>query len=119
MRKWGKLQYIKNRDKIRQRTREYQKKNKDRVAIYSQRRYHGNKGIKADLTLEQWETIKGVFRNKCAYCGKKTKRLEREHIIPFSHGGTLTLRNIVPACRSCNSQKGANLPTVPVKILLF
>lgn len=118
-RQYSKAYYIKNKEKIKRQTGEYQVKHRDKVAIYSQKRYEAERGLRADLTVEQWEIIKSVFQQKCAYCGKRTKRLEREHIIPLSLGGALTLRNIVPACRSCNSKKSANLPEIPVKILLF
>lgn len=115
----GKAYYLAHRDVVRQRTREYQVNNKDKIIIYSLRRYNRAKGVRADLTSQQWELIKSIFRGKCAYCGKKTTRLEKEHIIPLSQGGGLTLRNIVPACRSCNSKKGVSPLTIPVKILLF
>jgi len=115
----GRKYYIENRDKIRKRTSDYQKANPDKCVLYTTKRNEIKRGLLADLTLEQWETIKAVFKNKCAYCGKRTSRLEKEHVIPLSKGGTLTLRNIVPACRSCNSRKSNNLPEIPVKILLF
>lgn len=44
------------------------------------------------------------FGNCCAYCGKRGK-LVIEHFIPISRGGEDSLRNIVPACRECNSAK--------------
>ena len=119
IRKRGRINYIKNRDKIRKRTSEYQKANPDKCVLYTTKRNEIKRGLLADLTPEQWGTIKAVFKNKCAYCGKRTNKLEKEHVIPLSKGGTLTLRNIVPACRSCNSRKSNNLPEVPVKILLF
>ena len=116
---WGRNYYMKNKERIKKRTREYQIKNKDKCVLFTVRRNAMAKGLRADLTVEQWNIIKAVFRNKCAYCGKRTKRLEREHIIPISKGGCFTLRNIVPSCRSCNAKKHANLPEIPVKMLLF
>jgi 5-methylcytosine-specific restriction endonuclease McrA len=50
------------------------------------------------------------FGGKCAYCGstpRKNKRLTKDHLEPISQGGGTIPENIVPACFSCNSSKGA------------
>ena len=58
------------------------------------------------LTPTQWQAIKDTYKHCCAYCGKHSKRLCQDHIIPLSKGGGYTLGNIVPACSHCNSKKG-------------
>lgn len=60
------------------------------------------------------ERISEVVRNevwrrdqgRCALCGSQ-RNLEFDHIIPFSHGGSSTARNIQLLCESCNRSKGA------------
>lgn len=42
----------------------------------------------------------------CHYCGS-TDRLEPDHVVPTSKGGTDDAGNIVPACKPCNSSKQA------------
>jgi hypothetical protein len=44
---------------------------------------------------------------KCAYCGKKSGRLEVDHIVPKARGGSDRVSNLTLACRACNLEKGA------------
>jgi len=108
-----------NKDYVKKRNKEYRMKNKEafvlRTAKYRARKLE----LEATLTNEQWQSIKLLFRNKCIYCGKRTKSLEREHVVPVSSSGAFILQNIVPACRSCNAHKGNRLPDIPIKLVLL
>ena len=69
----------------------------------------------------------------CQYCGIRksgTKQLTMDHMIPRSAGGRTDWKNIVTACKSCNSKKGsqlcseigmfpANLPKMPESLPLL
>lgn len=46
------------------------------------------------------------FDYRCAYCGFRLK-LTLDHVVPVSKGGRDIESNLVPACQSCNSSKGA------------
>lgn len=103
----------KNKEHIKERNRIYRKENREIINIQKQiRRARLNKS-KADLTIDEWEQIKGDFGYKCAYCGmtekehikKFNEQLHQEHFIPLSEGGEYTRNNIIPACKSCNSRK--------------
>lgn len=62
------------------------------------------------LSHQEWKEIMIFFGGECAYCGctpKRNQHLTRDHLEPVSAGGTTTQDNIVPACSSCNSSKGA------------
>lgn len=100
-----------DRTKARAKTRQWKKQNPAAVSIQRYRRRTNFKNAKADLTAAQWLAIKTAYRNRCAYCGMK-KSLTQDHIIPVSKGGDHTASNIIPACRSCNSSKGARRPLV-------
>jgi 5-methylcytosine-specific restriction endonuclease McrA len=56
------------------------------------------------LKIDEWKSVLSFFNNRCAYCGKPSK-LNQEHFVPVSKGGTYSKTNIIPACRSCNSKK--------------
>ncbi len=47
---------------------------------------------------------------KCFYCQKEmTNDATMDHVVPKSKGGKKSRKNIVLACRNCNSKKG-NMP---------
>ena len=46
----------------------------------------------------------------CQYCGKRSRDLTLDHIIPRSRGGQSTWENLVACCRACNGRKGNRLP---------
>jgi len=51
--------------------------------------------------------IRARDKYTCQYCGKKMpERLEVDHIIPRSRGGTTTTDNLAVSCHNCNQRKG-------------
>ena len=60
---------------------------------------------------EEWEARKIQFGNRCAYCGRKSKRLTPDHYIPLARGGTNFIDNIIPACQHCNRRKWSSDPS--------
>lgn len=44
----------------------------------------------------------------CAYCLGRAETFD--HVVPFSKGGSDERWNMAPACRRCNSSKGARSP---------
>jgi len=69
-------------------------------------RYRGRLlNARGSFTREEWEARKIQFGNRCAYCGRKTKRLTPDHYIPLSRGGTNFIDNVIPACQDCNRRK--------------
>lgn len=41
----------------------------------------------------------------CAYCGGHPARLDPDHVVPLSRGGSNALTNLLPSCLACNSDK--------------
>jgi 5-methylcytosine-specific restriction endonuclease McrA len=72
-----------------------------------------------DLTVDQWCEIQAVFHQCCAYCDKQSRYLTIDHITPLGKGGSNTVSNVVPACKSCNKRKFMGPPLRPVQPLLL
>jgi HNH endonuclease len=60
--------------------------------------------ISESVRLFVWQRDKG----QCVKCGSR-ERLEFDHIIPVTLGGSNTERNIQLLCEPCNRSKGANV----------
>jgi 5-methylcytosine-specific restriction endonuclease McrA len=63
-----------------------------------------------DLGSDEWEWLVDIYEHRCAYCGRVDDHLTPDHILPLAMGGSNTLSNIAPACRACNTKKGARTP---------
>lgn len=63
------------------------------------------RGASGSHTQEEWLTLCAEYGGKCAYCRSECK-LSRDHVMPLTRGGSDSIDNILPACRSCNSSKG-------------
>jgi len=46
----------------------------------------------------------------CQYCGKETRQLTLDHIIPRYRDGQHTWENVVSACVACNRRKAGRTP---------
>jgi 5-methylcytosine-specific restriction endonuclease McrA len=49
-------------------------------------------------------------RQACQYCGKTTKDLTLDHVVPRYRGGQNTWENVVAACVPCNHRKAGRTP---------
>jgi len=58
------------------------------------------------------EHIRGNFGNGCFYCGArlsetvKKHKIELDHKIPISRGGSAAVANLALTCHACNAAKG-------------
>lgn len=61
------------------------------------------------LTGPEWQKLRAeVFSRDdftCTYCGERAGRLECDHVIPASRGGSDELDNLATACFACNRSK--------------
>jgi len=74
-------------------------------------RLHNQRNSNRGMTCAEWAELRGkVFlRDKCTcqYCGRTGIDMTCDHVEPRQHGGDDGIENLVTACRSCNSKKGA------------
>lgn len=61
-------------------------------------------------TSQWWK--RRCAKGRCHWCNRPTPagELTMDHIIPISRGGKSTKGNLVPACKTCNTQKKQLLP---------
>lgn len=99
-----------NRAKYRERhpgaLRQWHAKNPGKNSHYVHQRRMRKIGNGGTHSFEEWMALMEKNGHKCAYCGA-AKKLTRDHKIPLSRGGRDDIENIAPACKSCNSSKGA------------
>lgn len=71
--------------------------------------YDKKKLITPRLPASEWrERRENVFRRDdytCEYCGDRGGKLECDHVVPVSKGGSNEYSNLVTACFKCNRSK--------------
>lgn len=93
-----------HRDSRRKIEAAWRHKNPEKVAVIKARRRARKIGVEVEnFTAEQLAERWALFDNRCAYCGDAAT--QKDHFVPISKGGSHSLKNLVPACRSCNSSK--------------
>ncbi len=84
------------------------------ATAYSRSHYAIRSRFRSKLRSGEWrfssladdERLKMTYPQACCYCGS-IRRLSLDHLIPTFRGGDDSGDNLVWACRSCNSAKGA------------
>lgn len=71
------------------------------------------KRVTGRLSVHSWRKISAaVFQRDdytCAYCGQRGVRLECDHVVPVSRGGSNEMENLVASCVPCNRSKSDKL----------
>lgn len=119
----SKKSYLKNRDKIGERQKEYRsqnpalvkarkdswrKRNPEKARAYVLNR-RSKVGAGGSLSAGEIKAIVARQRGRCAACGEKAK-LEMDHIMPLALGGGGDAGNFQGLCKPCNIRKHAKHP---------
>jgi 5-methylcytosine-specific restriction endonuclease McrA len=91
-----------NPDKFKQYRSTSKKRNKEAIAADTRRRNARRKANGVFLIAKK-ELIR-LSQGPCFYCGS-TEKITIDHVVAIARGGTDSIGNLVPACKSCNSQK--------------
>lgn len=106
------LWYAANREKELARMVVYRQDNLDYMRNAMVETVHRRRAaVTFVFTLRDWIRLLRRFDYRCAYCGERTEKLTRDHVVPLSRGGTHSIGNILPACWPCNSSKRASTLT--------
>ena len=99
----GRAYYARDPERRKQQINASPNRNAVRRAMHQRRRA---RAIQApgSYTAKEWIALVAAYGGRCAYCDVKGP-LHADHRIPLSRGGSNSIDNIVPACRTCNLRK--------------
>lgn len=79
-------------------------KKRNHVKIAADSRRRRARMLSNGIYLITKKEVAKLLASSCFYCGSK-ERMTIDHVIAIARGGTDSIGNIVPACKSCNSRK--------------
>lgn len=97
-----------SKEKIKAKNKKWQKENPEKSKEYSRNRRALKHNAIGKITTNEWIELCNKYENKCLCCGS-TGKLVLDHIIPLIKGGTNTIDNAQPLCKSCNSKKNVKV----------
>ena len=57
------------------------------------------------FTAEEFDALCSVYGYACLCCGTTERRLEADHVVPLTKGGSNSIDNIQPLGGECNRRK--------------
>jgi 5-methylcytosine-specific restriction endonuclease McrA len=83
--------------------------NLEKYIIKSRNRRALKRGNGGKITKAEWNAICEKYGNKCLYPGCDRTDITMDHVIPLKLGGTHTVDNVQPLCKSHNYSKGKKI----------
>jgi 5-methylcytosine-specific restriction endonuclease McrA len=103
---YRKKYYYANKDAEVKRHAKWRMANPEKVARLNRVRLDRKANAPGSHTTQEWSAIVKRQGGRCATCHLKVK-LERDHIVPLSRGGTDFASNLQGLCKPCNASKKA------------
>lgn len=85
--------------------KEWRAKNKDKCRNYKTDRRGRISKVGGSFTEKDFQDLCNKYGNKCLCCGIYDEKLHADHVVPISKGGSNSIENIQPLCKTCNLQK--------------
>ena len=88
-------------------SRKWAKANPDKRRVNETNRRARKLGNGGTFTMQEWQALKEFYNFICLRCGRKEPEilLTPDHVLPLVRGGSNSIDNIQPLCRSCNCSK--------------
>jgi 5-methylcytosine-specific restriction endonuclease McrA len=103
--------YRKSPEKKLVQIRAYFQAHPEKAAAKSNRRRAKEHAAPGSHTIAEWQEVKARYHYTCLCCGRVEPEIEltRDHVVSLDAGGSDSIDNIQPLCRSCNGAKGARV----------
>lgn len=107
MKIYGKVNYEKNRDRIREKSKQYYRMHPEKRQAITARRRTRLANAEGSFTPQEWREVKERYNFTCLACHRQEPqiKLTPDHVVPLAKHGNNYITNIQPLCRSCNSAK--------------
>lgn len=105
-REQGARYYAKHKEQVTERTTAYRAQRAKQYYRYGANYRARKRGAGGQFSHSEWEGVRDYW-GRCLCCGRVNVPLEADHIVPVSQGGSNSIDNIQPLCRSCNAKKNA------------
>ena len=96
--------YARHAQRLKLRIAEYHRANPAIVRAKSHKHRTLRLVAEGSFTAEEWSELVSAYGGRCAYCGELDK-LEPDHRVALSRGGSNRIENILPSCHRCNARK--------------
>jgi len=96
--------YARHSERLKRRIEDYHRANPAIVHAKSQKHRALRLAADGSFTASEWKVLVDAYGGRCAYCGEFAK-LEPDHRVALSRGGSNWIENILPACHRCNARK--------------
>jgi 5-methylcytosine-specific restriction endonuclease McrA len=101
--------YERNREEVIFRSKKWAEENAERMRIAkanNRRKRRAAKYASGDhFTAQEFKALCSAYGYVCMCCGVTGRRLEADHVIPLTKGGSDDICNFQPLCGECNRRR--------------